>query len=232
MKTIGFLGAYDKIDLIIYLAKILSSLDNRVLIIDSTVLQRAKYIVPTISPSKTYITEFESIDVAVGFNNYYEIKNYLGIPQHALLEYDYILIDIDSPKAFEEFDVKTAYKNYFVTSFDLYSLKRGLEIVSGVEEPVKLTKILYSRDIIQEEEDYLNYLALGYKIIWSNERIYFPFEQGDKSIIIENQRVSKIKFKRLSQMYKESLIYIAEEITEKKDNLNIKKVFKQLEKGV
>ena len=232
MKTIGFIGAYDKIDLIIYIAKVLSGLNKKVLIIDSTILQRAKYIVPSISPSKTYITEFEKIDVAVGLRNYSEIKDYLGIPQHAILDYDYILIDVDNSEALEKFDIKSAYKNYFVTGFDLYSLKRGLEIISGISEPMKLTKILYSKDMIQEEEDYLNYLSLGYKVIWDDERIYFPFEQGDKSIIIENQRVAKVKLKKLSEMYKESLLYIIEEITEKKESSNVRKIFKQLEKGV
>ena len=40
---------------------------------------------------------------------------------------------------------------------------------------------------------YLNYLSLGYKIEWSDEIVYFPFEVGDQSVIAQNQRVSKIK---------------------------------------
>ena len=62
-------------------------------------------------------------------------------------------------------------------------------------------------------------MALGYKIEWDNERIYFPFELGDETIIAENQRVSKIKFKKLSDQYKEGLIYIAQQILEN-DNYN------------
>lgn len=232
MRTIGFIGAYDKTDLIIYLARLLVELNKKVMIIDATTLQKAKYIVPSISPSKTYVTEFEGIDIAVGFYNYNSIKEYLGMPVHAVFEYDYILVDVDSPEALEDFDIKTATKNYFVTGFDLYSLKRGLEILSGIKEPMPLKKILFSKKLETEEDEYLNYLSLGYKVIWDEEKIYFPFEQGDQTTIIENQRVEKIKVKRLTQFYKESLMYLAEELIDQKEAGNIKKAFKQLEKGV
>ena len=232
MKTIGFIGAYDKTDLIIYLARILTEMDKKVMVIDATTLQKAKYIVPSISPSKTYVTEFEGIDIAVGFFNYSSIKEYLGMPQHAVFEYDYIFLDIDSPEELEEFDVKSATQNYFVTGFDLYSLKRGLEILSGIKEPMPLTKILFSKNITQEEDEYLNYLSLGYKVIWGEERIYFPFEQGDQTVIAENQRVAKIKLKRLTQFYKESLMYLTEKMIEPNEINSLKKAFKQVEKGV
>ena len=39
MKKIGFVGAYDKKDLILYIAKILTELKNKVLVIDSTIKQ-------------------------------------------------------------------------------------------------------------------------------------------------------------------------------------------------
>ena len=232
MKTIGFIGAYDKTDLIIYLARILTEMDKKVMVIDATTLQKAKYIVPSISPSKTYVTEFEGIDIAVGFFNYSSIKEYLGMPQHAVFEYDYIFLDIDSPEELEEFDVKSATQNYFVTGFDLYSLKRGLEILSGIKEPMPLTKILFSKNITQEEDEYLNYLSLGYKVIWGEERIYFPFEQGDQTVIADNQRVAKVKLKKLTQLYKESLMYLTEKMLEPNEVKGLKKAFKQVEKGV
>ena len=83
MRKISFIGSYDKIDLILYIAKILVATDKKVLVIDSTVNQKAKYIVPVIKPTKAYVTDFENIDVAVGFKNLNEIKEYLGMPLHA-----------------------------------------------------------------------------------------------------------------------------------------------------
>lgn len=233
MKTIGFIGAFDKIDLILYIARILVAVDKKVLVVDTTILQKAKYIVPAISPTKSYVTDFEGIDVAVGFPDYATIKDYLGMPQHAAFTYDYILLDVDTSEMMENFDIKADYRNYFVTGMDAYSLKRGLEILSGLTEPIPLTKILFSKKILQEEDDYLNYLSLGYKIRWSEERIYFPFESGDQTTILENQRVSKIRLKKLTELYKESLLYLAQELLENGvKETELRKAFKQLEKGV
>ena len=233
MKTISFIGAYDKTDLLLYLAKIFTTMGKKVLIIDTTILQKAKYIVPVISPAKAYVTSYEDIDIAVGLYNYSSIKSYLGLPEHAVLTYDYIFIDVDSIEEMRNFNISETNKKYFVTGFDSYSLKRGLEILAGLGETLELKKVLFSKNISYEEEEYFNYLALGTKVKWDDETIYFPLEQGDQGVIIENQMVQKIKFKKLTELYKESLLYIANELVEyKADVMNLKRAFKQLEKGV
>ena len=232
MKKIGFIGAYDKIDLILYIAKLLRAMGKKIMIIDATILQKAKYIVPVVNPTTSYVTEFEEMDVAVGFKDMDSIKEYLGMPLHAEFEYDYILYDIDSPSAFERFNIMDANKKYFVTAFDLYSLKRGLEILAGLRESIQITKVLFSKNATKEEDEYLNYLALGYKISWSEERVYFPFDTNDQSVLMENQRVSKVKLKKLSTQYKESLMYITEDILEGQEVNDLRKVFKELERGV
>lgn len=232
MRKISFIGSYDKIDLILYIAKVLVATDKKVLVIDSTINQKAKYIVPVIKPTKAYVTEFEEIDVAVGFKNLNEIKEYLGMPLHAELPYDIALLDIDSYETIQGFGIDNTERNYFVTGFDLYTLKRGLEILSGITEILNLTKVLFSKTASKEDNEYLEYLALGYKIQWNEEIIYFPVEVGDQSVIAENQRVAKIKFKKLSAQYKESLIYIVEQILDQDEYAKMKRIFRQLEKGV
>ena len=230
MKKIGFIGAYDKTDLLVNVAKILTEMKNRVLVIDSTINQKAKYVVPAINPTISYITSFEDIDIAIGFETIEQIKEYLGITSE--LPYDILLIDVDTAERISKFQLENANKNYFVTSFDLYSLKKGLEIFNGVNTTMKLTKILYSKEMLKEEDDYLNFLALGYKIIWDDERIYFPIENGDLSVLYENQRVQKIKFKRLSVQYKDSLGFIAQQILEQKNDSYVRKTIKGIERGM
>lgn len=232
MKKVGFIGAYDKTDLIIYVAKILAVLKKKVLVIDATVNQKARYIVPAINPTASYITDFENIDIAVGFANEEEMKKYLGISQEQELEYDIILVDTDNINGFKTYDLANAQKNYFVTSFDNYSLKKGLEILIELEQTVSLTKVLFSREMLKEEDDYLNFLSLGYKIIWNEYRVYFPIENGDLSVIYENQRVAKIKFKKLSIQYKDGLAYFAQEILADTSEANIRRAIKIIEKGI
>lgn len=232
MRTIGFIGAYDKTDLIIYIAKLLTEMNKKVMIIDATTLQKAKYIVPAISPSKTYVTEFEGIDIAVGFHNYALIKDYLGMPQHAVFEYDYIFLDVDSPEELVNFDVQSATKNYFVTGFDVYSLKRGVEILSGLTEAIPLKKVFFTKKAKIEEEEYFDFVSLGCRVTWDEERIYFPFEQGDQTTLMENERVSRVKLKRLTQSYKDGLMYITEDLIDPNESGDLRKAYKQLEKGV
>ena len=232
MKQIGFIGAYDKTDFILYIAKILVEMGKKVILVDGTITQKAKYVVPTIKPSTTYITEFEGIDVAVGFENFQNIREYLVMPNTTPLEYDYALLDVDTAKAVESWNIEQADKNYFVTSFDMYSLKKGVEALSGLKEPIHATKILFSRNALKEEDDYLNFLTLGTKVVWNTEVIYLPFEVGDQTVIYNNQRVHKIKFKKLSNQYKVGLQYVAQRILEEQEYRLRTKAFKNIERGV
>ena len=68
-------------------------------------------------------------------------------------------------------------------------------------------------------------------MIWEDEIIYFPLENGDYSAIVENQRLQKIKFRRLSIQYKESICYMAQQILELNSDSSVRKAIKFIEKG-
>ena len=159
------------------------------------------------------------------------IKKYLGLNAEQNLDYDFIFVDTDNIEGFNKFNLQEAQKNYFVTSFDLYSLKKGLEVLSNLQSVTSLTKVLFSEEALKENDDYLNFLSLGYKIVWSGYNIYFPIENGDLSVIYENQRVAKIKFKKLSIQYKDSLSEMAEEILGDVNSSSVRKAVKTIEKG-
>lgn len=229
MKIIGFIGAYDKTDLLLNIAKVLITMNNRVLLVDSTINQKAKYVVPAINPTVSYITSFEDIDVAVGFNDINEIQKYSGTMNE--VPYDILLVDCDNIERIQKFQLEKASKNYFITSFDLYSLKKGLEILSNIDNQMNLTKVLFTKEMLKEDDEYLNYLSLGYKINWNDERIYFPIENGDLTVIAENQRLQKIRFRKLSVQYKDSIAFMVQQILEEKSDSNIRKAIKNIEKG-
>ena len=231
MKKIGFIGAYDKTDLIIYVAKILQSLGKEILVIDATENQKARYIIPKMTPTLKYVTDFEGIDIAVGFSKIEEIKEYLGLAVEQDLAYDIMIIDKDNPKNFNTYQMETAELNYFVTCFDAYSLKKGLEVFGNLEETINLKKVLFSREMLKEEDDYLNYLSSAYKIKWDENRLYFPIENGDLSYIYENHRVEKIRLKYISVQFKDGLDNIASEILGNKKGGEARRIIKMLEKG-
>lgn len=226
MKKIGFIGAYDKTDLIIYIAKLLVENDLKVLVIDSTVLQKTRYTVPCLEPSKQYITTYEDIDIAIGFESLQEIMNYAGTQEFN--QYDIVLIDVDNKENFDSLEMYTSDKNYFVTAFDNYSLKKGLETIGKTGEKNLMTKVLFSKDINKEENEYLNFISFYYAVRWSKEIIYFPFEMGDDSVIVENQRNARISFKDLSLQYKEGILTIISQITPEIRINDVKKMLKNI----
>ena len=230
MKKIGFIGAYDKTDMLLNIAKILTVLKHNVLIIDSSINQKAKYIVPSINPTVSYITSFEDIDIAVGFKDLDEIKKYIGDTKEE--PYDILLIDCDTTDRIESFRLEKADKNYFVTSFDMYSLRKGMEILDGLNNVINLTKVLYTQEALKEDNDYLDFISMGKKVMWDQQIVYFPTENGDLTVLAENQRVEKIKFKKLSILYKDSVSFMAQQILGDNTDSNVRKAIKLLERGV
>ncbi len=228
MKKIGFIGVYDKTDLILNIAKVLTEARRKVLVIDATTLQKSKYVVPVINPTKSYVTDFQGIDVAVGFENIEDIKLYLGLDESENLAYDMVLIDTDNYTGIEKFNLKLAEKIYYVTSFDAYSLKRGIELLTQLQYPLQMTRIFYSKEMLKEEIEYFDYLALGIRVEWNEEKIFFLLENGDNAAIIENQRMSKIKLRNLSNEYKENIIFLVNDIEKNLDEKQIRLIVKNL----
>ena len=231
MKNICFIGAFDKLDLILYLSKILKNMGNKILVIDATQLQKARYIVPTITPAKSYITRFEDVDIAIGFDSYDDIEKYIGYTEEHQIKYDYALVNVDDGKKFEQFNNEETLKNYFVTSFDLYSLKKGMEILSGMGNKQRFKKIIFSNNPGPEEDEYLNFLSSNYNIEWDSDIINFPVTLVDEDAIMENQRESKIKFKNLTQSYRECIIYITSQILGYSTTFALRKRIKNIDKG-
>lgn len=224
MKKVGFIGGYDKSNFLIYLSKTMSLLNNRVLVIDTTIAKKIKYIVPTINLTKTFMTTFENIDFAIGYGNTEELEEYIG--EKLENKYDFILVDIDRQEMLENFDINLDETNYFVTGFDMYSLKRGMTVFQGLNEVINLTKILFEYERKKENEDYLNYISMEYNINWNNYTIYFTTYLEDNKVIEENQRLEKITFKRLTTDFKESMACVAQDIMKNEKIGNIKKVMR------
>ena len=99
-----------------------------------------------------------------------------------------------------------------------------------MEEQVQVQKVLFSKDMLPEEDQYLNYLSKGLNITWNEDIIYFPFEEGDQSAIFVNQRSERIQVRGLSSQYIDGILYIAQEISGAKQG-DIKKAGKMLEKN-
>lgn len=227
MRKYVFFGGYDKTDLILFLARMAVLSGKRVLFVDGTASERARYVVPAISPSQKYITTFEEIDVAVGFFDFQDILEYTG---EETINYDMVILDIDSLAAYQDFGIDPQDEHCFVTGFDLYSINRGIEVLHGFTSPTMVTKVYFSKDMTPEEDEYIMYLSQGLNVTWNEEVVYFPFERGDQNTLNINQRFGKIKIRGLSKNYLEALEFLAEQnlgLT----NSEVRKAMKIMEKA-
>ena len=167
MKKYIFIGAYDKTDMLIYIAKILTLMNKKVLIIDTTILKKSRYIVPTMVQEKQYITNYEEIDIAIGFESFGEIQRYQEKIVGKVTKYDIVLIDMDRAIAYKQFKITPEDRHYLVTSFDVYNLKRAVQILAHIDKKTVVTRIYYTSRMTKEEDDYLKYLAKDLKINWN-----------------------------------------------------------------
>ena len=139
-----------------------------------------------------------------------------------------MIVDTDSFEGVAKFGLQGAEKDYFVTGFDAYSLKKGIEILSQLGVPTRVTRIFFSKDMLKEEEDYFDYLALGIKAIWNEEKLYFLLDNGDLPAIIENQRLSKIRLRNMSNEYRENIAFLVNDIDKDIGDKKIKSIIKEL----
>lgn len=228
MKKVGFIGVYDKTDLILDISKLLTRNGKKVLFIDSTKDQKAKYIVPNILPTVSYVTTFEDIDVAIGFENIEQIAHYLGVDTENEFEYEYIFLDTDNFDGVRDFEALSFDKLYYVTSFDGYSLRKGIELLKEINLPLKMTRLFFTKEMLKEEDEYFNYLTLELKEEWTDNKLYFLLENGDLAVHMENHRLQCIKLKKLSNEYRENIVYIVRELCSGLDEKMLRKMTKEI----
>ena len=108
----------------------------------------------------------------------------------------------------------------------MFSLKKGMSIFRNIVRPINLTKIEFSYEASKEDEEYLNYISLDYRINWSNYVLYFQILGDDNKVFEENQRIERIRFRRLSINYKESLAYVVQDICKDENISKIKRTMK------
>ena len=228
MKKVGFIGVYDKTDLILDISKLLTRNGKKVLFIDSTKDQKAKYIVPNILPTVSYVTTFEDIDVAIGFENIEQIAHYLGVDTENEFEYEYIFLDTDNFDGVRDFEALSFDKLYYVTSFDGYSLRKGIELLKEINLPLKMTRLFFTKEMLKEEDEYFNYLTLELKEEWTDNKLYFLLENGELAVHMENHRWQCIKLKNLSNEYRENIVYIVRELCSGLDEKMLRKMTKEI----
>ena len=207
MEQIGFLGSFDKKDLLLGIAKILVTVGKKVLIVDATLMQRLKYIAPNVSNNRTitYISEYQGIDIALGFMNLMGIAQYLGTTQ---LPYEILLIDTDNVQTMNSFMIPRSKVNFFVTSYDQYEISRMIENFQYFNQPLELVKVVYSADNSPQQSEYFAHIMEKTPVKIKSSEVHFTDTIEDRKATLENQLMREIRLKRYTNSYRDSIEYL------------------------
>lgn len=196
------------------MGKIFSYLGKKTLIVDATMMQRMRYIVPKVSANNsiTYVSEYQGTDVAVGFMNLGQIAQYLGTNQ---LNYDFVIIDSDNIQTIYSFMMPRMKKVFYVTSFDKFEIEKSKELFANIKNPMNLIKVVISSNLDAKEDEYLVH-TLESNLITFNKKNEVLFEDSDKNraVTLQSQLVQEILFKNYTNTYKDSLEYLVALVSE------------------
>ena len=214
MEQIGFIGFYDKKDILLNIGKIFSYLGKKTLIVDATMMQRMRYLVPKVSANNsiTYVSEYQGTDVAVGFMNLGQIAQYLGANQ---LNYDFVIIDSDNIQTMYSFMIPNMKKIFYVTSYDKFEVEKSKELFANINEPMILTKVAISSNLNADESNFLVHtLENNYIKFDKDKEVLFEDSDKNRAVILQSQLVNEISFRKFTNTYKDSLEYITALISE------------------
>lgn len=207
-EVIALAGYVNKTDFVINLAKAISYMGKTVLVIDGTIEERMKYTVPSLAvKEKEYVTQYDSIDFAVGFKNMHDVENYICKRELNIALYDYILLDIDNPTAYENFRSRGITKTYFFVEYSNISMSKNAELLKTMmiykplDKKLELTKVLFKYYITRASEVYYENKLISFAIEWDENSYELNYEDQDRIADIEAQHSGIIDIMRHTKMF-------------------------------
>ena len=234
MKKLCFVGGMDKLDIIKYVATIIrgATMEQKsCLIVDFTEIQKTRYLIPSIEITKPekgqkYITTEAKVDIAVGYSNYNELvqEGILDNMSDTGKKYDFVFFDVDNKEALASIPLDVEDKVFMMTTLDIYSLEKAVEAFSGYNSDREVNRVIFGKKITAQSMNYISYLTKDLNIRYEEHIITFPYDNGDLTIIHENQRARRLNLKPFSNQFKTAL----SSLTEMVDNTIIREVSKYM----
>ena len=232
-KIIGLVGYVNKTEYIINLAKVLSLTEKKVLVIDATIEERARYSIPAFNNTEPqYLSHFDGIDFAIGFRSIKEIKDY--VYSRILKEeiYDVILIDIDSIRAYSDFVKENFSKIYFFVEYSNISLAKDEELLktiiyyASVDKKPLLTKVTFKQYVTRTSEQYFENKIRNFPVEWAENEYELPYMDQDVIADIEGEQSGYMDINRHTRPFVSAVTDMAAEIAEDVQAGDIRRIVK------
>lgn len=196
MTQILFIGAFEKSDLLFYIAKVLSR-HHRVAIIDVTANGDYRYTYPKV-PEQAAPFQHDHFDVYenMTLEKFEQMKNE---DSENYQPYDYYLIDISYKEELQRWPDADHY--YLVTSHDNAVMQRNTELMNAFFEGKSQSELIPFYKLIQAAtnltEEAIEDLFTKHPIDWKDTFTFYPDERDLESKYY-NQHLSELIIKKLS----------------------------------
>lgn len=234
MQVIGAIGYVDKYGFVINLAKTLRMCGKSVIVIDGTSDRKYRYVIPSLTfGDKYYITQYDGIDFAVGFDSMHDLENYTSEQKINISLYDYMIIDIDNSKAYEFFRTRGIDKHYFFIDTSVISLAKNMDILKTMKvystsgDSLVLTKVLFRAYLTRAQEQYFFKKMQEIDAKWSTTEYEIPNEEQDKMADIDAQISGIIDIRKHTKTYIQTIADIVAELLGDTSSRNIYKTIKR-----
>lgn len=234
MQVIGLVGYMDKYDFVMNLARTINIMDKSVLVVDATLDQKLKYVVPALDNiGRSYVTQYNNIDFAVGFNSMHDVENYMIEQGININLYDHILIDIDSPKGYELFRTRGINKTYLFLDTTVLSLSKNKEMVKAMRvytqqgDSLELSRVWFKAYLSRASQEYFDKQIEEYNAKWVEPEYEIPYDEKDKMEDIDSELSGIINIKKHSKMYISAIADMTAEIVE---DVNSKMVLNKIKR--
>lgn len=213
MKKIIFIGAANKSHVLLVLGRLLTALDRRVLLVDSTAMQAVKDYLPR-SMSYRGLQEFEGMDVMYGVLTPLQLKQEL-MREEQSADYDFLLLDTDHTQ--------------FAAWRDLPDYDKRVWCSNGRRLAMEKNESLMQQFRLQSEDGSLPFFRLlhpamagivpewemessRYPVRWEEEPFQFPLDERDLMAEWQNQHHSRIELGSMSGMYRHMLLLMLQKL--------------------
>ncbi len=206
MQVIGMYGYIDKYDFVLAISRAISIMGKSVLVIDATSDKKYKYIIPAISNSEKYLTQYSEIDFAIGFDSYSDVTSYLTENNIDINKYSYVILDVENAAMYEKFSEVIPNKSYLFIATNLVSVNRNDELVKKMRElhpenELKFTKVLYRAYLSRSASNYLDEKIANYGVTWTEENYDVNNDEQDVMASLDSQYSGIIDIRKHTKPY-------------------------------
>lgn len=216
MKKVVFFGAPDKSHLLLVLGKLLTALERKVLIVDSTLAQSMQGYLPQLEFGCS-LREFEGIDVATGLITSAQLERSL-LEAEGEAAYDIMLLDTDHTEFVKGRELPGYDKRVWCSNFNRMAMQTNANLMQRLclheaeGQPLTFYKLNAPTLPTAIPESYIDSVLPQQAVRWEDTVFRFPLDERDMSVELDNQHHGRIDIRRLSGAYRRTVLDMLQQL--------------------